>query len=76
MALLERARELDAVDALIERAVDGDGAGLLVEGHAGIGKTSLIAEAGERARAAGLRVLSACGGDLAQPFAFAAVRQL
>ena len=76
MALLERERELTAIDAIVDNVGHGEGGGLLMHGHAGIGKTTLIAAAVGRARAAGLRVLSACGGELEQSYAFGVVRQL
>jgi DNA-binding CsgD family transcriptional regulator len=62
--LLERDGELGTIDALIGRVASGQGALLVIEGAAGIGKTQLLAAARERARAAGLRVLHARGGVL------------
>jgi tetratricopeptide (TPR) repeat protein len=76
VALLERERELAAIDAVIENLDHGDGGALLVDGHAGIGKSTVIAAAVARAHSAGLRVLSACGGELERSFAFGVVRQL
>src|SRR4051794_34642480 len=76
MPLLERERELTAIDSMVENVGHGEGGGLLMHGHAGIGKSTLIAAAVDRARSAGLRVLSACGGELEQSFAFGVVRQL
>jgi DNA-binding CsgD family transcriptional regulator len=76
MALVERERELTAIDSMVDDLGHGEGGGLLVHGHAGIGKSALIAAAVVRARAAGLRVLSACGGELEQSYAFGVVRQL
>ena len=76
MAILERERELATIDSIVENVGHGEGGGLLVHGHAGIGKTTLIGAAVDRAHAAGLRVLSACGGELEQSFAFGVVRQL
>jgi predicted ATPase len=47
--LLERGRELDELDAQVERAVAGHGSLVVVEGPAGIGKSRLLAEARHRA---------------------------
>ena len=55
--LLERDRELAALDRLIADAGDGRGRVALIEGPAGIGKSRLLAEA--RTRARGMTVLSA-----------------
>jgi DNA-binding CsgD family transcriptional regulator len=48
----------------------------VVEGGAGIGKTSLVEQGCERARRRGLRVLRARGAELETGFAFGVVRQL
>ena len=69
--LLERERELLAVDGLLER-----GGVLLVEGRAGIGKTALLQEACGRAADLGREVLRARGSELEAGFAFGVVRQL
>jgi DNA-binding CsgD family transcriptional regulator len=74
--LLERERELASLDALIAEAAAGEGHVGLVEGPAGIGKTRLVAEAKSRAADAGLRVLTARGGELEREFAFGVVHQL
>jgi hypothetical protein len=62
--------------AIVDNVGHGEGGGVLMHGHAGLGKSTLIAAAASRARAAGLRVLSACGGELERSFAFGVVRQL
>src|SRR5262245_4824880 len=72
--LLERERELAALDRLIAGAVDGRGRVALIEGPAGIGKSRLLAEA--RERAGGMTVLTARCGELERDFSFGAVRQL
>jgi DNA-binding CsgD family transcriptional regulator len=69
--LLERDGELAALDALL-----ADGGVVVVEGGAGIGKTSLVAEACDRARKRGWQVLRGCGAELEAGFPFGVVRQL
>jgi hypothetical protein len=68
--LLERDRELGVLDGLVRDTVDGRPAVALVEGPAGIGKSRLLWEAGERASAAGFRVLAARGSDLERELPF------
>jgi DNA-binding CsgD family transcriptional regulator len=70
--LLERERELAAIEALLERR----GRLVLFEGRAGIGKTSLVHAACRRAEALGHDVLRARGSELEAGFAFGIVRQL
>jgi ATP/maltotriose-dependent transcriptional regulator MalT len=53
-----RAEQLASFDQALARAADGDPAGLLVAGESGVGKSRLVAEYAERARAAGARVLT------------------
>jgi DNA-binding CsgD family transcriptional regulator len=74
--LLERAREVETLDALIDAAAAGDGRIALIEGQAGIGKSRLLAETRERAQSAGMRVLAAKGSELEREFPFGVVRQL
>jgi DNA-binding CsgD family transcriptional regulator len=74
--LLERSGELAVVGAVLERCVAGAGGVLVVEGPAGIGKTALLDSTHALAREAGIRVLSARGGELEREFAHAVVRQL
>jgi DNA-binding CsgD family transcriptional regulator len=69
--LLERDRELEALDA----ALAGGGV-LVVEGGAGIGKTSLLGAARDRGEGLGREVLLARGSELEEGFAFGVVRQL
>ena len=75
-ALLERAEELAAVDAAIAGAQTGAGRLVVIEGPAGIGKTSLLAEGRARAAASGLTVLSGRASELEAAFSFGVVRQL
>jgi AAA ATPase domain len=69
--LLERERELAAIEALLAQ-----GGVLLIEGGAGIGKTSLLEAAGARAAEQGHEILRARGSELEAGFAFGVVRQL
>ena len=70
--LRERERELAAVEVLLEHR----GGMLLVEGRAGIGKTSLVEVACSRADELGYEVMRARGSELESGFAFGVVRQL
>ncbi|MGH3676605.1 MAG: ATP-binding protein, partial [Mycobacterium sp.] len=74
--LLERDVELSALDETIVAAAAGEGALAVIEGAPGIGKTVLLAAAQQRARAAGLRVLSARGGVLEREYPFGVVRRM
>src|SRR6266581_8822537 len=49
---------------------------LLVTGEAGMGKTVLLADAADRARRAGMRVLSVTGRESESRLAFAGLHQL
>jgi DNA-binding CsgD family transcriptional regulator len=70
--LRERERDLAAVEALLEHR----GGVLLIEGRAGIGKTSLVEAACSRADELGHEVVRARGSELESGFAFGLVRQL
>ncbi|MBV9207256.1 MAG: AAA family ATPase, partial [Actinobacteria bacterium] len=70
--LRERERELAALESLLER----HGRVLLLEGRAGIGKTSLVDAACRRADERGQQVVRARGSELESGFAFGVVRQL
>ena len=70
--LLERERELETVEELLNRR---SGA-LAIEGGVGIGKTSLVQATCRRARELDYAVLSARGSELEADFAFGVVRQL
>ena len=73
--LYGRARELDALNRLVERTSDGGGA-VVVRGEAGIGKSSLVAQAGRRAAALGMRILDVRGVQLESHLPFAGLHQL
>jgi DNA-binding CsgD family transcriptional regulator len=74
--LLERAEEVAVLDGAIAGARNGEGCFLVIEGPAGIGKTSLLAEGRSLANAAGLSALQAWSSDLETSFSFGVVRQL
>jgi DNA-binding CsgD family transcriptional regulator len=75
LRLYGRARELDALNQLIDHAPDGGGA-VVVRGEAGIGKSSLVAEAGRRAAALGMRTLDLHGVQSESHLPFAGLHQL
>jgi AAA ATPase domain len=70
--LRERERDLAAVEELLEHR----GGVLLIEGRAGIGKTSVVEVACSRAGELGHEVVRALGSELESGFAFGLVRQL
>jgi DNA-binding CsgD family transcriptional regulator len=72
--VVERDRELDTFRRLLAGARAGEGAAVLVQGPAGIGKTALL-EAGARL-AVDCRVLLGCGGDLERELSFGLMREL
>jgi len=75
-SLLERESECERLERTVAQAVAGAGSVVALEGEAGIGKTSLLAQAVASGRAAGMRVLRARGGELERDFAYGVVRQL
>ncbi|MEY2514127.1 MAG: hypothetical protein QOJ89_1485 [bacterium] len=74
--LLERDAELRAVDELLDAARAGNGQLLLVEGHAGVGKSALLDAAVAQALASGSTVMHAHASELESDFAFGVVLQL
>ncbi len=76
MELLERENELTVLAEALAMAKAGNGRLLVIEGVAGNGKSALLATLSTRARAQGLRVLAARGGELERGFAFGTIRQL
>jgi DNA-binding CsgD family transcriptional regulator len=74
--LLERDRELAALQEAVAAADAGEGRLVVIEGSAGIGKSSLLAESRAIATAAGMQVLGARAGEHEAEFAFGVVRQL
>src|SRR6202012_3046277 len=75
-ALLERDAELDRLRGAILAARDGTGGLALIEGPAGIGKTSLLLAARAMAQDVGMLTLLARGRELEREFAFGVGRQL
>jgi len=73
--LVERDEELARLDAVLAAARSGIGAVLLIEGAPGIGKTSLLAGARQRAAGSGMHVLRAGGTQLERDYAMGLVRQ-
>jgi hypothetical protein len=74
--LVEREREVGALQALLDGALAGDGRVALIEGPAGIGKSRLLRLARRRAEAAGALTLTARSSELEREFPYGVVRQL
>jgi tetratricopeptide (TPR) repeat protein len=75
-SLLERERELLLLERCVADAEMARGVLVVIDGPAGIGKTSLLRAVTAHARDRGLTVLAARGAPLEQNFSFGAVRQL
>jgi hypothetical protein len=75
MNLIERERELAALEDALQAAAGGSGRLVVIRGPAGIGKSGLLADLRAHA-AASLRVLPARAGELEREFGFGVVRQL
>ena len=74
--LHEREGELEIIVAALEAAGAGRGAAVVVEGPAGIGKTSLLERVREEGRARSFAVAGARASDLEVAYAWGIVRQL
>jgi DNA-binding NarL/FixJ family response regulator len=74
--VLERGEELAAASELVEHVLDGRGGLLLIEGDAGIGKTTIVGAARDLARRHGLPAPGARGAELERELAFGVVRDL
>jgi DNA-binding CsgD family transcriptional regulator len=74
--LLERERVLRDIEALLNSAASSEARALLIEGHAGMGKTRLHEAALDRARTGDLVVLHAAGSELERNLAFGVAGQL
>jgi len=75
-ALLEREAAGSLVDEVLQRALNGQGATVKLEGPAGIGKSAMIAAVRADAARRGTVVISARSGELERDFPFAVARQL
>jgi DNA-binding CsgD family transcriptional regulator len=73
---LEREAELAALEQRLTDARRGTGGLLVIEGPAGIGKTTLLQAAATLARGEGMAVLSARGAPLERDFSFGIARAL
>jgi hypothetical protein len=76
VSLVGRRRELAAIDRTVLAAAGGRGGIVVVEGPAGIGKTTLLAAAADAARGRGLTVRTARGAPLERDLPFGVVRRL
>jgi DNA-binding CsgD family transcriptional regulator len=74
--LIYRENELAVIAESIDSAIAGRGTGLLIEGQAGIGKTSLLAAARQLAGTRRMAVVTAAGAVLERDLGFGFVRQL
>jgi DNA-binding CsgD family transcriptional regulator len=74
--LVDRENELAVIAESINSALAGRGAGLVLEGQAGIGKTALLAAARQLAGTRGMAVVTAAGAVLERDFGFGLIRQL
>jgi hypothetical protein len=73
---LEREAELAALEVRLTDARRGTGGFLVIEGPAGIGKTTLLQAAATLARGEGMAVLCARGAPLERNFSFGVARAL
>ena len=76
IGLVERATELHQVMLLLERPGRARGGLLVLEGAAGIGKTTILQEAAAIARQEGIPVARATGHPIESTLSFGLVRQL
>ncbi len=76
MGLLERDSLLQTITAVLDGLDAGAGEALLIEGHAGMGKTRLHEAALDGARRRGIRVLRAAGAELEHNVALGVAGQL
>ena len=75
-ALVERERELEALDGLLTGFPETPARLAVIEAPAGLGKTALLRHTEKLAVRRGLRVLSARGSELERDYPFALVAQL
>jgi hypothetical protein len=74
--VLEREQELARICSALRGACAGAGRLLLVEGPAGIGKTTLLEAAREAAAERGMRIVAARATELEHEYSYGVVRQL
>src|ERR1700744_1522724 len=74
--LFEREQQIAATEGAILAAESGAGDGVLLDGPAGIGKTSVLRIAARRAAKSGLQVLDARGDELEADLPWGIVVQL
>ncbi len=74
--LVDRETELEMLVTALSSARAGNGALVVIEGPAGIGKTRLLQVCRDHSREQGLTVLDSRGGELEREFSFGVVRQL
>jgi DNA-binding CsgD family transcriptional regulator len=74
--LFDREAELEQIAAALDSACAGNGRALIVEGVAGIGKTSLLTYARRSGARAGMTVLEARAAQFEEGYAWGIVRQL
>ena len=74
--LIERTVELNVIGAAVDRLTRGDGAIVVLEAGAGMGKTALLEHAAQRATQADCAVRRAAPGPLERHFPFGVVRAL
>src|SRR5687768_14971078 len=74
--LLEREEELAVIDSCLASAREGSGRLLVLEGHAGVGKTTLLAAAEAQGQGHGMKVLTARCSELEREFPYGIPRQL
>lgn len=74
--LLERDAEIGVIDRAVTSAVQGSGSLVIVEGEAGIGKTTVLDHAVATAGGSGATVLRAMASELEQSDPFGVVRSL
>ena len=76
MALVGRSSEREAIEALLDGALEGLSGVLVLRGEAGVGKTALLDDAAESAAARGMRVARLAGIESETPLGYAALHGL
>ena len=74
LLILDRDAELTAMTAAITAAAGGRGSLILVQGPAGIGRTTMLSVASAEAAAHGMRTLTARGLALEQGFTYGIIQ--